>query len=144
MSAEENKATILRFIDEVMDEKNVEASDRYVASDFVDHGAPPVMPPGVEGFKQLLTMFFNAFPDFRYNNEELIAEGDKVVSRGTTSGTHRGEFMGIASTGKQFQISEIHIVRMAGGKMTEHWEASDQLGMMQQLGVIPALDQPEG
>ena len=135
--SEENKAILLRFLDEVIGAKNMEAAGKYVADDFVDHGAPPGTPPGLEGLKQLLTMFINAFPDFSYTSEELIAEGDKVVSRGTTSGTHKGEFMGIAPTGKQFQISEIHIARMAGGKMVEHWEASDQLGMMQQLGVIP-------
>ena len=135
--SEENKAVVLRFLDEVFDGKNVEAAGKYVADDFVDHGAPPGTPPGLEGFKQMLTMFFNAFPDFRYTSEELIAEGDRVVSRGTFSGTHKGELMGIAPTGKQVQISEIHIARMVGGKLVEHWEASDQLGMMQQLGVIP-------
>ena len=135
--SEENKAIIRRFIEEVLDKRNLDVTDKYVASDFVDHGAPPGTPPGPEGFKQMMGEFFKAFPDFQYTSHDLIAEGDKVVSRGTFSGTHRGEFMGIAATGKRAEISEIHIARMSGGKLVEHWEASDQLGMMQQLGVIP-------
>ena len=136
--SEEHKAIVRRFIEEVLNKKNVEAADQYVASDFVDHAAPPGMSPGLEGFKQLLNMLLNAFPDFQYTSYDLIAEGDKIVKRGTSRGTHRGEFMGIAATGKQFETSEIHIARLAGGNMVEHWESADELGMMQQLGIIPA------
>ena len=85
----------------------------------------------------MMGMFFSAFPDLHSTIDQLIAEGDIVAGRMTTTGTHRGEFMGIPPTGKRVTFSEIHIVRIADGKAVEHWGNSDDLGMMQQLGVIP-------
>lgn len=82
-------------------------------------------------------MFFSAFPDLHANIDMLVAEGDVVVGRMTTTGTHRGEFMGIAATGKQVSFTETHIVRIANGKAVEHWGNSDDLAMMQQIGVVP-------
>ena len=73
--SEENKAIIRRFIEEVLDKRNLDVTDKYVASDFVDHGAPPGTPPGPEGFKQMMGEFFKAFPDFQYTSHDLIAEG---------------------------------------------------------------------
>ena len=135
--SEENKAIIRRFIDEVINERNAAAADKFLADDYVDHGLPPELPPGREGFKQFMQMIFTAFPDTHYENHDMIAEGEKIVSRGTWTGTHKGEFMGIAATGKKVEVQEVHIARMVGGKMAEHWESVDQLGMMRQLGVIP-------
>jgi predicted ester cyclase len=87
--------------------------------------------------KNLVTMFRAAFPDLHSTVDLLIAEGDIVVGRHATTGTHRGEFMGIPATNKQVSISEIHIVRIANGKAVEHWGNQDDMGMMQQLGLIP-------
>ena len=137
MSLEENKAQFRRFIEEVENQRNVDVVDEFFAADYVDHNPPPFGEPGIEGFKQALGMFFSAFPDLHVAVEDLIAEGDKVMSRMTTRGTHQGELMGIAPTGKQIAIAEIHIVRYSGGKVVEHWGMEDNLGMMQQLGVIP-------
>ena len=81
-------------------------------------------------------MIRTAFPDIRITAEDMVAEGDKVACRGTFSGTHKGEFMGIAATGKQINVGVIEILRIVGGKMVEHWNIVDNLGMMQQLGVV--------
>ena len=136
MSAEENKA-ITRRIFEVFNTGNLALADEVIAADSVDHQAPPGVEPGLAGFKQVVTMFRAAFPDIQMTIEEIMAEGDKVVTRSTMRGTHQGEFMGIPPTGKQFTATAIDIVRFTGGKAVEHWGNSDDLGMLQQLGVIP-------
>jgi predicted ester cyclase len=137
MSTEENKALIRRFVEEIFNQRNVDAIDRYLADTYVDHVVPPGFPPTRAGFKQLISMFLTAFPDFHYTLEDEIAEGDKVVSRLTARGTQQGEFMGMPPTGKQAAWTEIHIGRLAAGKLVEHWGEQDNLGMLQQLGVIP-------
>ena len=140
MSPEENKARVHRMVEE-LNKRNLAALDEYFAADYVDHSPAPGLPATREGFKQAVTMLFTAFPDFRAIEEDLIAEGDKVVYRGIAQGTHQGEFLGMPPTGKQFTMGEIHIVRLANGQIVEHWEQSDQLGMLQQLGAIPAPGQ---
>ena len=88
--------------------------------------------------------FAAAVPDARYTVEDMIAEGDRVVSRFTMTGTQTGEMQGIPPTGKQCKVAGIDIFRVVDGKIVEHWDAVDQLGMLQQLGVIPAPGQPGG
>ena len=135
--SEQNKALYRRFIDEVINKKNPNALDELIDASFVDHNPAPNQAPGLEGMKQLMSMFFAAFPDLSSTIDLLVAEGDIVMGRMTTSGTHQGEMMGIPATGKKISFTEIHIVRIANGKAVEHWGNSDDLGMMQQLGVIP-------
>ena len=136
--SEENKAILRRFIEEVLNKKNLGAADQFMAPNFVDHDpASPGAEPNIEGFKQAFGVFFTAFPDLTYTIEDIMAEGDKVVVRGTFRGTQRAEFMGIPATGKEINVTGIHIARMANGKMVEHWGNDNDLGMMQQLGVIP-------
>ena len=89
----------------------------------------------------MLSIFRSAFPDFKATIDDIIAEGDKVVIRQTFSGTHKGEFMGIAPTGKRVSFGVMDIVRIAGGKFVEHWGQMDSMGMMQQLGAIPTPGQ---
>ena len=142
MSAEENKALYRRFMNEVVNKKNLGVMDELMAQDYIEHDEmPPGMPTGREGMKQMLGMFFSAFPDLHSTTEEVIAEGDMVVGRHTTTGTHSGEFMGIPATGKKISIQEVHIVRIVNGKAVEHWGAVDQMAMMMQLGVIQAPGQ---
>jgi predicted ester cyclase len=139
MSTEQNKALFRRLMEEVFDRGNISLIDELFAPDFVEHEElPPGIAAGSEGVKQMSTMFRSAFPDFKATIDDMIAEGDKVVVRGTWSGTHKGEFMGIAPTGKRVSFGVIDIVRIAGGKFVEHWGQMDNMGMMQQLGVIPA------
>jgi len=138
MSTEVNKASMRRFYDEVFNKKHRVAIDEFIDPNQVDHAAPPGTPGGLEGAKQTVTMYLTAFPDLYFTVEDLIAEGDKVVARLTTRGTQQGVFMGIPPTGKHATVTAIDINRMAGGKSIEHWLEMDTLGLLQQLGVIPA------
>lgn len=139
--SQENKALVRRFIDEVQSRGNIDALDEFCAPDFVNYSAPPGMPSNCEGVKHVTAMFRQAFPDSYFTIEDMVAEGDKVVTRKTFHGSHQSEFMGIPPTGKQVSIGLIDIVRIAGGQVVEHWSIGDNLGMMQQLGVISSPDQ---
>ena len=141
MSPEENRSLTRRFYEEVWNKGNLDAVADLLTSDFVDHAAPPGFPQGQEGAKQVFMMYRGAYPDFRLTLEDVIAEGDKVVARWTTQGTHQGELMGIPPTGKRATVTGIDVFRFAGGKIAEHWAQFDMLGMLQQLGVIPAPGQ---
>ena len=137
MTTEDNKAIVRRFVEEVQNQGNLALVDELAAPSFVNHSAPPGIPSDREGSKQLAHMFRSAFPDGTMTIEEMLAEGDKVVTRKTFRGTHTGELMGILPTGKQVTIGLIEIVRLADGRVVEHWLEADNLGMLQQLGVIP-------
>lgn len=137
MSAEENKHLVRRFLEEVGNQGNIAVVDELVTADMIEHEEIPGIPPNREGVKQAFAMFRTAFPDMRVTIEDLIAESDKVVARETWRGTHRGAFMEIPPTGKQVEVTGIDILRIANGKMVEHWGQLDMLGMLQQLGVVP-------
>ena len=141
MSTDENKALFRRLIEEILNKGNLALIDELFSPDYVDHNPVPGIAAGSEGLKQMFAMFRSAFSDLRITVEDLIAEDDKVVGRVAARGTHRGELMGIAATGKQIDMGEIHIFRVVGGKAAEHWGISDDMGMMQQLGVLPAPGQ---
>ena len=142
MSAEQNKALARRLVEEVFNQGNMSGIDELFAPDFVEHEKlPPEIPPGREAPKVMFTMLRSAFPDFKATIEHLIAEGDKAVLSMTWTGTQQGEFMGIPSTGKSMSIGVIDIFRLAEGKFVEHWGQTDMMGMMQQLGTIPAPEQ---
>ena len=138
MSTEENKAKIRRVYEECINTGNMAVIDElyspehklYTSSDTI-HGS--------EGFKQFVMMYRTAFPDLHFIIDDLLAEGDKVVSRYTAHGTHRGSLQGIAPTGKQVTVTGIAINRIANGKVVESWLNFDALGMLQQLGVIPRI-----
>ena len=136
--SEANKAIARRFIEEGINQTNLDIFDELVAPDFVNHSAPPGVPPTREGWKQLATMFRTAFPDLHLQIEDEITEGDRVTTRFTAHGTHQGELMGIPATGKEVTIGGINIARIAGSKIVERWEELDMMGMMVQLGVVPA------
>ena len=138
-STEENKALVRRYAEEVFTRKNLAAVDDFVAPTHVDHTLPPGLPPGREGTRQAISMYLKAFPDLNITIEDVIAEGDKVVTRFTSRGTQRGAFGPIPATGRQVTISTVDIVRIADGKIVEEWGLDDRMGLLQQLGVIPAL-----
>ena len=143
MSAEENRAVSLRVAEEVFNGGNVDLADELYAPDYVLHD--PSLPEdlhGPEGIKRYAAMTLGAFPDIRVAVEDQVAEGDKVVSRWTATGTHTGDLMGIPPTGRRVEISGVTINRFSGGKIAEDWYQSDDLGMMQQLGVVPSGEQP--
>ena len=144
MSTEENKALMRRAYEEVFNNHNAEAIADFVAEDYVEHTPSPGQGPGIEGAKQYFRGLFTAFPDLHITVEDTIAEGDQVSARAHITGTHQGEFMGMTPTGRQVDITGMDWLRIAGGKVVEHWNQFDDLGMMQQLGVIPAPDQAAG
>ena len=137
VSAEDNKALVRRFVDEVQSAGNIDLIDEVCSPEFVNHSAPPGIPANREGIKIVAAMFRGAFPDSYFTVEDMVAEGDKVVTRKTFHGTHEGEFMGIPPSGRAVSMGLIDIVRISDGKVVEHWSMGDSLGMMQQLGVIP-------
>jgi predicted ester cyclase len=142
MSSEANKAIIRRIPDEVFTQGNLAVADEVIAADYCEHiPLPPGFPTGLAGLKHFVTLLRAAFPDFQYTIDDEIAEGDRVAIRVTARGTHQGDWFGIPATGKTVSWTEMHISRLADGKLVEHWANSDQLGLLQQLGVIPAPGQ---
>ena len=137
MSAEDNKALVRRFVDEVQSGGNIDLIDEVCSPGFVNHSAPPEIPADREGLKILTAMFRGAFPDSHFTIENMVAEGDKVATRKTFHGTHGGDFMGMPPTGRVVSMGLIDIVRVSDGRVVEHWAMGDSLGLMQQLGVIP-------
>ena len=137
MSLIDNKKTVRRFLEEVINLGNQRLADELLAENFVDHNPLPGLPPNREGFKQSFVIFRNTFPDMHYTIEDIIAEEDKVVIRWTATGTQRGELMGIPPTGKNISVTGMDIFRITDGNLAELWLAWDQLGMMQQLGAMP-------
>ena len=135
MSTKENKALARSSFEEIMNNVNLAVINEVFSPNYVLH-APAGPVHGPEGFKQFVLMYRNAFPDARYTIEEIIVEGDTVVTSWTATGTHLGELMGIPPTGKRGTVTGISIGRYEGGKLVEEWLNFDALGMLQQLGVI--------
>ena len=136
IAVEENKALMRRFYEEVLNKGNVNAADEFIARDVVNHSPLPGELPGLEGTKQGFAMMLKSFPDIHITVEDILAEGDKVVTRSTWRGTHKGQFMGIPPTNKPVTVAIITIDRISSGKIVEHWDVADQMAMMQQLGVV--------
>jgi len=126
------------FWEEVFNGRKLSLIDEIFTADWVYHGVGGLKVYGPKGLKQFLTEYYNAFPDMQVKVENLIAEGDKVVSHVTSRGTHKGELMGIAPTGKQVTVPVICISRFVDDKIGENWEIIDLFGMLQQLDVIPS------
>jgi steroid delta-isomerase-like uncharacterized protein len=135
MTIEDNKTVVRRFIDALFTEGDLEATDDYLSDDFVNHDSPLGLPPDAEGMRTAGAMFRTAFPDWHSDLHALIREGDIVVERFTASGTHRGELMGVAPTGKLVELRGINIFRVHDGRITERWGRLDELGLFQQLGL---------
>jgi steroid delta-isomerase-like uncharacterized protein len=138
MSAESNKEIVRAFVTEAQSRHNLAAVDQYLAEDFVDHSVPPGLPPTREGVKMQFTMFINALPDLEAVIHAQVADADTVVTRKTLRGTHRGELFGVPPTGQPVAIEVIDILRVRDGRITDHWNQVDRLGLLQQLGALPA------
>ena len=137
MSAEENKALFRRAYEELWNRGNLSVADELIAPDFVNYAASAGSNRGPESMRASVTWARNAFPDLRFEIEELLAEGDIVAGRLTMSATHRGPLMGMPPTGRSVRTNHMHFVRFRDGKAVEHWGVRDDLGMMRQLGLIP-------
>jgi steroid delta-isomerase-like uncharacterized protein len=136
MSNEENKTLVRQFFT-VLNDGHLDALDELLAPNYSAHFAGMPAQMRREDFKQFMAAFIAAFPDQHHTVEELIAEGDKVAPRLVIRGTHQGVFNSIPPTGKPVTITGINILRIEHGKIVEHWSEGDNLGMLQQLGVVP-------
>ena len=134
---EKNKAFIQAFNEDFWNKHNIAAFENYFTADFIVHFADGDL--NGEQYKGLCQAYFAAFPDLHITTDDLVAEGDKVTKVWTANSTHKGELMGIPATGKQIVVKGIEVFRIADGKIAEIWASMDNLGMMQQLGVIPPM-----
>ena len=141
MSTEENKTLVRRVFDEIFKENNLAAVDELIASDYVYRrpGKPEFRGPAT--YKALLAAFRAAFPDVHFTVEEMIAEGEKVFSRWTFTGTHAGQFMGVAPSGRRITADGMLVSRCADGRVTEELELMDELSILRQMGAVMALGQ---
>jgi steroid delta-isomerase-like uncharacterized protein len=137
MTSEENKKFMNYFIEEVINKKNLNTSNDVVAENFIEHVPFPGQGPGREGLKFALNSMFTGFPDMNWTVQEQIAEGEKVVTRFTWTGTHKGEFMGIPPTNKTVEVWGVVIDVVRNELFSESRIIMDNIGLLQQLGVMP-------
>lgn len=142
---ERNTANTKKLIDEVINAGKPELCDRYLAADRIDYqnyGLAPGLANGHEGFKRVLGPFIEAFPDLHLEVQFTVADDDRIMFYISTTGTHKGPFMGMAPTGKQFRVNGVDIFRFNDeGKIAAHWGVFDTFGMLAQLGLVPSLGQ---
>lgn len=136
MSKEQNINAQKKF-GEAVNTGNLESIRDLVASDCVDHDPAPDQGAGPQGYIDFFSMMRTAFPDFKLDVNQLVADEDNVAFAYTVTGTHKGEFMGIAPTGQAVRFHGLQISRFKDGKMVERWGSSDELGILKQLGVDP-------
>ena len=137
MTLEENKHFMNYFVEEVINKKNLNAANDLVSEDFTENVPFPGQQPGREGLKFVLNSMFTAFPDLHWTVQEQIAEGEKVVTRFTWTGTHKGEFMGIPATNRSVEVWGIVIDVVRNNLFSESRIIMDTTGLLQQLGVMP-------
>jgi predicted ester cyclase len=134
---EENKAIVQRFAEEVLQKHNLSIIDEIISEEYVLHGPGGQEIKGPEGFKQLAAIALTGFSDGLFTIDGIVAEGDTVAVRYTRTGTHDGEYHGIAPTGKQIKVPVAFFYRLADGKIIDAVGYSDSLILLQQLGVTP-------
>jgi predicted ester cyclase len=135
VSLDQNKRVVERIWDDLVNGRRPESLDELVSGDFVDHAPLPGLSSDLDGLRQRLQILHRAFPDFRSTIIDLVAEGDKVVAFVLSEGTHKEDFAGMPATGRHFAMQEIQILRIVDGRMVEHWQVADVLGMLVQLGL---------
>lgn len=138
MSESQNIAILQRFIEEVINQGHLEAADEIVHEDFVELDPLPGQSQGREGLKQVIARIRTAFPDIHWTIDEVVASGDKVVSRFTWTGTHKDSFLDIPATNRSVTVHGVVIDRLSKGKMADSRILMDTMGLMQQLGVVGA------
>jgi len=141
--SEKNKTVLRRYVEEIWNEGRFDQFDEYIAHDLAGHivaeGGPQTLDP--ETMQQRIVAVRRAFPDFSLVADDEMAVDDKVIARWTMSGTHQGEFLGIPATGRKAAWTGISIFRLNGDKIVEFWTQMDAVGLMRQLGAIPAMAQ---
>jgi steroid delta-isomerase-like uncharacterized protein len=137
MTRESNIATMDR-LNTAIESGDFQAFEDIFAPGAIDHDPAPDQVPGPEGFRQFFTSLRTAFPDLKVSVEKMIADGEYIALAYTITGTHQGRFLGFAPTGKRMQARGVEIGKFAHGQLIERWGSSDQLGILQQLGLVPA------
>jgi steroid delta-isomerase-like uncharacterized protein len=138
VAEQENKALVRRYYNEVFNERRVDLVDRLAVEDYVEHDPFPGHRDGRADLRARVDLILAAMNPLRFEVQDLIAEGDRVVVRWVQQGTQSGTFMGLPPTGRQFTFAGIDIHRLRDGLMAEHWHVVDLFGLLQQLGAIPA------
>lgn len=139
MSVEQNKSIVRRWIEEGWNGKNIKVIDELYVPDLVQHDPSSAIPvESAEALKHYVHAFMTALPDLHFTTEDLVADGDKVAWRFSSRGTHQGELMGIPPTGRTANVTGMVMFRLQNSKIAEVWVNFDTLGMLQQMGVIPA------
>ena len=134
----DNREITRRVFEEIWNNKKLDVIDELMAADYVHHDPQsPDVPSGIEGYKQFVSHYLNAFPDLHFTIEDEFADENTVVSRWTATGTHQGDLPGITKTGRQISVTGMTIARLRDGKFIESWGNWDALALMQQLGVVP-------
>jgi len=135
---ESNKVVARRMADEVFCHGNMQTFDELFADDYVNHKMPvPGIPGNKAGFRQLVLATRQAFPDVKVEVQDIVAEGEFAVFHDVVRATSQGDFMGVPPNGKRIEWTEIHFLRIVGGRIVEHWSNFDQLGILRQLGALP-------
>jgi steroid delta-isomerase-like uncharacterized protein len=126
-----------RVFEEVWNNKKLNAVDELMEANYIHHDVQSPVPKGIDGYKQFVSYYLNAFPDLQFTIDDEIADEQTAVSRWTVTGTHQGDLPGIPRTGRRISVTGITIARVRNGKVIESWNNWDALGLMQQLGVVP-------
>jgi steroid delta-isomerase-like uncharacterized protein len=135
----QNQDLVKRFFEEICNGRKLNTADEIFSAGHNYHDpASPWVGPGPEGMKQLAAAYQTAFPDAHWRVDEMLESGDRVITRWTGTGTHQGDLAGLAPTGRHVEVTGIWMHRMAGGKIVESWSAWDMLGLLRQVGAIPA------
>ncbi len=134
---QDNSTIVRRFIEEIINQGHIDSAGQFVWEDVVEQVPLPGQGPGLEGLKGILRGMRAAFPDLHFTVEEQISEGDKVLTRFDWTGTHRGEFLGVAATGRRVKVWGMVIDRIKDGKIKDTRIIMDALGLMTQFGVFP-------
>jgi steroid delta-isomerase-like uncharacterized protein len=134
--SEQNKTLARRWFEDIFSRGNLDAANEILSADFVDH-LTREDERGLEELKAYVTIYRAAFPDIQDTLEQIVAEGDKVVVRWTSRGTHQGEFMGVAPTGRHVTFTGMRLFRIAENKIAESWVNIDEQGLQEQLGTAP-------
>ena len=137
---ETNKQIFRSFLEEVVNKRHPEAADRYLAADFIEHN--PNLPQGLAGRKQFVAALLAGFSDYHGEIEEILAEGNKVVTRTLWTGTQDGPFLGLPPSGRRLSFHTSDFFRIENGKLAEHWDVVDSLPRAIALGLVPAPKAP--
>jgi predicted ester cyclase len=140
MTTLENREVVRRFFDEFMNERKLDKVEDYVTRNWVNHDPSLTTMEGYEGARQLVRTLTGGFPDMKIRIEDIIAEGDRIAVRFSFVGTHKGDFMGAAATGKKVNASACGIFRVQDGRLAENWVVFDALGLAKQIGMIPEME----